>query len=297
MLLGLHTYSLHHHGIGESWAGFNLPWERQLSFFQVMDFAVAAGLDGLHLEPCALDSRDDEYLGQVNEYAKKNNLYLEYTFGLKNAQYDSEAQHDIAEGVHIAHKIGAPVAKVGLNLWRPHPIGASIFHKEVMAQLEEVVARITQDISCLEGTGVKLALENHTDTFADEILWVLDQVNHSHVGACIDTVNGLHVTENPLSVVQKLAPRAFTNHFRDNKRVMHSYGFSYVGCAVGDGDIDMIGSYELIRQNPAMKMLNIELDLQLDVRDKEKALAEEKEAILRSVGFCRKLLKGLEESA
>jgi len=30
MLLGLHTYSLYLHGIGQAWAGFELPWERQL---------------------------------------------------------------------------------------------------------------------------------------------------------------------------------------------------------------------------------------------------------------------------
>jgi hypothetical protein len=29
MKLGLHTYSLNLHGIGQAWAGFNWPWPRQ----------------------------------------------------------------------------------------------------------------------------------------------------------------------------------------------------------------------------------------------------------------------------
>ncbi len=37
MKLGLHTYSLYHHGLGQAWAGFRLPWERQLSTFQLFD--------------------------------------------------------------------------------------------------------------------------------------------------------------------------------------------------------------------------------------------------------------------
>jgi hypothetical protein len=40
MLLGLHTYSLYLHGIGQAWAGFKLPWERQLTTFQLFDLDV-----------------------------------------------------------------------------------------------------------------------------------------------------------------------------------------------------------------------------------------------------------------
>jgi len=45
MLLGLHTYSLYLHGIGQAWAGFELPWERQLTTFQVFDLGIELGLE------------------------------------------------------------------------------------------------------------------------------------------------------------------------------------------------------------------------------------------------------------
>lgn len=291
MLLGMHTYSLYHHGIGENWAGFKLPWERQMSLFQVMDYVVELGLDGLHMEASALDQNDNDYLEKVKQYAAENNLYLEYNFALKSGNYDSGVQHNIDEGVDIAHRIGAAVAKIGLNLKRPRPIAASEFHPEVMVQLESIVDRVNKVLPFIEKTGVKLALENHTDAFANEILWLLKQINHPQVGACIDTVNALHLTENPVSAVEKLAPKAFTNHFRDNKFVMHPYGLSYVGAAVGEGDLDMVRSYELINQNPDIKMLNIELDLQIPLDDMNEALTIEKEALLRSIDFCRNVLK------
>ena len=47
MLLGLHTYSLYLHGIGQAWADFKLPWPRQLTTFELFDLAVDLGLDGL----------------------------------------------------------------------------------------------------------------------------------------------------------------------------------------------------------------------------------------------------------
>ena len=32
----MHTYSLYHHGVAEDWAGFTLPWERQITLFEMI---------------------------------------------------------------------------------------------------------------------------------------------------------------------------------------------------------------------------------------------------------------------
>ncbi len=50
MKLGLHTYSLNLHGIGQAWAGFELPWPRQLSTFELFDLVVDLDLEGIHLD-------------------------------------------------------------------------------------------------------------------------------------------------------------------------------------------------------------------------------------------------------
>ena len=49
MLLGLHTYSFHLHGMGQNWGGYQLPWEPVWDIFGLMDEAQKLGLDGLHL--------------------------------------------------------------------------------------------------------------------------------------------------------------------------------------------------------------------------------------------------------
>ena len=49
MLLGLHTYSFHLHGMGQDWGGFEHSWPRAMDLFQLMDYAVSKGLDGLHI--------------------------------------------------------------------------------------------------------------------------------------------------------------------------------------------------------------------------------------------------------
>ena len=290
MRLGMHTYSLYHHGVAEDWAGFQLPWPRQMDIWQLMDYMVELGLEGLHLDDKAFESMDDAHFNKVREYARARNLYLEYNFALPSDKYDSSVQHNIEEGIRIATAIGADVAKIGMNLTRPHPVAASKFHPQIMQQLERVADKLKNASSLAENSGVKLAVENHTDAFSEEVIWVLDQVNHPFVGACIDTVNALHVTENPITAVKNLAPRAFTNHFRDNQILIKPYGFKLTGSPVGAGDLDMRQAYELIRQNPAVNRINIELDLQCPLDNMQETLRIEREALQKSVRYCREVL-------
>lgn len=290
MRLGMHTYSLYHHGVAEDWAGFTLPWERQMTFMEMMDYIVELGLEGVHLDAKALDSMDHDYLEQVKQYAADRNLYLEFNFAMKSGHYDSAVQFEISEGIDIAHRIGADLTKIGMNLKRPRPIAAGKFHSKIMTQLEGVVARVRQVLPMVEDTGVRLALENHTDAFSEEVIWALDQIDHPMVGACIDTVNGIHVTENPITAVEKLAPRAFTNHFRDNRIVITPWGLKFTGAAVGEGDLDMKRAYELISKNPDMHRINIELDLECPLDNKDAAMETEKAALVRSIAYCRDVL-------
>jgi sugar phosphate isomerase/epimerase len=290
MRLGMHTYSLYHHGVAEDWAGFTLPWERQLSLFEMMDDILEMGLEGLHLDAKALDQMDEHYFRQVKQAAFSNGLYLEFNFAMKSGHYDASVQFEIEEGVEIAHLIGADVTKIGMNLVRPNPRASSKFHPLVKDQLEGVVSRVLKAIPVVEKTGIKLAIENHTDAFSEEVLWVLDRINHPLVGACIDTVNALHVTEDPITAVENLAPRAFTIHFSDNKIVIQPWGLKITGAAVGEGDLDMKRAYELISQNPGVQRINIELDLECPINDMEKALEMERSALIRSIAYCRDVL-------
>ncbi len=112
MRLGMHTYR-YHHGIAEDWAGFQLPWPRQMDIWQLMDYMVEIGLEGLHLDDKAFDSLDVAHFSKVREYAAERHLYLEYNFAMPSKKYDSSVQHDIEEGIAIAQAIGADVAKMG----------------------------------------------------------------------------------------------------------------------------------------------------------------------------------------
>jgi sugar phosphate isomerase/epimerase len=290
MLLGLHTYSLYLHGVGQTWADFKLPWPRQLTTFELFDEAVHLGLDGLHLDDGVLESLDTAYLQEVNAAAGERGLYLEYNFSMDMGGMGIGIQHDLGEALATAAALGADIVKVSMDLKRPRPVSASRFHPDVMKQMKSFATRLKASAPAAKDAGIRIAVENHCDSFSEEILWLLDLVDSPVVGACIDTVNALMVMEDPMQAIENLAPRAFTNHFRDDRIEFQRYGFKLTGAAVGEGDIDMKRAYEIIKSTSVMRRINIETEMEIPLDDMNQALRLEKKTITRSIRYCREVL-------
>ncbi len=291
MRLGLHTYSLYLHGIGQAWAGFKLPWERQLSTFQLFDLGIELGLDGFHLDDGVLESLNTSFLKKVGASAKEKNLYLEYNMSLDLGNFGVGIQHDLKDGLKTARDLGADVVKVSMDLPRPRPRVGSRFHPKVMPYLQETTDRLKRAAPIAKKYNIHLALENHCDSFSQEILWVIEKVDHPFVGACIDTVNAWHIGEDPMDAIKNLAPVAFTNHFRDDRVEFCRDGFRVKGVAVGDGDIDMKKAYKIIKNQSPTDRINIETEMGISIENKETALRLELETIKKSIHFCRTKLK------
>jgi len=280
MLLGIHNYSYHLHGLG-GWVE-HVPWPKQMNIWDLMDEAVRLGVDGLHLDPAALESTKPEDLAKIRTAAKERKLFLEYNTSMSFQSPEA--------GIRVAQMLGADIVKTTMDLKRPRPLCASRNHPEIQRQLEEKAAILKAAAPLAEETGVKIAVENHTETLSTEILWVLDQVNSPNVGACIDTVNSLMVGEDPMVAIKNLAPRAFTNHFKDHRIELHHYGCKITGVALGDGDIDLKRAFELIRDQSPTNHINIEVELEAPFDDMQQALRLEREAMERSVRYCREVL-------
>ena len=287
MLLGLHTYSLHLHGMGQNWGGFKLPWEPVWDIFGLMDEAKKLGLDGLHLTAADLGSTDRDHLRDVRRAAEERGLFLEYNFSLDASEYDDRLTHTMEEGVAIAEAIGSDIGKISMDIHRPHPVCGSAFHPEVISQLEGVARMAESAAPVARNAGVRLCLENHTEAFSEEVLWIINRVNHPYVGACVDTNNSLMVGEDPLTAIRKLAPVSFTNHFSDHRIVFDQYGCRITGVATGTGDVPMREAYQVIKANHNMQRLNIEVEFDPGSDGPEEARRREYAAVVESIRFTR----------
>ena len=289
MLLGLHTYSFHLHGMGQNWGGYELAWPRVMDIYSLMDEAETLELDGLHITAVDCESTDPANLKKIARYAKDRGLFLEYNFSL-NEEFDTRLNNSFAEAIAIADALGADVAKVSLDIRRPRPLCASGHHPEVVQQLKIIAEQLHAAAPQAEAAGVRIAVENHTETLSSEVLWLIDQVGHACVGACVDTVNSVMVLEDPMRAIENLVPRSFTNHFCDHRIERDQFGCRFTGVACGDGDIDLKRALDLIKTRSAMERINIEVEWDAGTDPPEEARRREREAVERSIRYCRDVL-------
>ena len=130
----------------------------------------------------------------------------------------------------------------------------------------------------------------NVDALEVGMLWLIDQVGHPHVGACVDTVNSMMVLEDPMKAIENLVPRSFTNHFCDHRIERDQFGCRFTGVACGDGDIDLKRALDLIETQSAMERINIEVEWDAGTDPPEEARRRERVAVERSIRYCRDVL-------
>jgi sugar phosphate isomerase/epimerase len=244
----------------------------------------------LHLTAADLGTTDRDHLHDVRRAAEERGLFLEYNFSLDASEYDDRLTHTMEEGIAIAEAIGSDIGKISMDIHRPHPVCGSAFHPKVIPQLEKIARKAEAAAPVAQNAGVKICLENHTEAFSDEVLWIINRVDHPYVGVCVDTNNSLMVGEDPLTAIRKLSPVSFTNHFSDHRIEFDQYGCRITGVATGSGDVPMREAYQIIKANPNMKRLNIEVEFDPGADGCDEARRREYQAVVDSIRFTREEL-------
>lgn len=289
--LGMHTYTLHLSGLGESW-GFqeDYAFTKTIDLMKLMDLAVEWGLDGLHVTNVDLENHNPKHLAEVKAAAEAHGLYLEYNVSF-DAPCDPRVNASVKDALLTAQAIGADLVKFSLDIKRPRPLYGTCFHPDVMCQLSERYKEFKANIPLIEKTGIKVAIENHCDTYADEVIWLIEQIHHPLVGACVDTINSLCVLEGPEAAVEKLAPYAFCCHFCDNKLVIDANGTHSIGVAIGKGDYDCAKILQTLKNNSPLDRITMEVEYEIGDDPIEVAREKELQACIDSINYLRNVLK------
>ncbi len=297
--LGMHTYTLHFFGLGESWGfGKDYYFEQTLSLYKLMDLAEEWQLDGLQITKVDLlttetqDPFSEENLKKVGQAAKEHGLFLEFNSSFQ-AGSDSRVNCTVEEALKIGHFLGAELVKFSLDIRRPRELYGSCMHPDVMRQMADRFDAFEKAKPLIEQYGMQIAIENHTDTFADEILWIVNRLNHPLIGTCVDTMNPLQVIENPYDVMEKMLPHAYCCHFSDDIIIVDPLGVHDVGAAHGEGSMDCPKMVAQIREKSPMDKIIFENEIAFRSLNEpiEEAREREMEACRRSVRYLRDVLK------
>ncbi|WP_123054008.1 sugar phosphate isomerase/epimerase family protein [Clostridium sp. JN-1] len=239
MKIGLETESYHLQFI-----------TRRMDVFKFIRRTAELGLDGvmLNIIPwpgvqniAVLESFEPEYLEKVRQEIKKYGLYAEIDTN------GTDPKH-LTEVIEVAHKIGADVVRTYCCMGEYD-----------VKLLEKAPGDIKQVVPLLKKYRIKFAVENHEEETTDDVIKVIEEVNSPWVGAHCDIGNGMMAWEDPVEAVKKLAPYAFTTHFKDHIVIKDGDEYKVCGVPAGTGNIDLDECFKILVNESKLTRVNIEM--------------------------------------
>ena len=175
-----------------------------------------------------------DFAKEVRDKRESLGLYLEGSIRLpKNADELSKFEMDVIN----AKEAGANVLRtVCLNGRRYENFTTwtdfEKFKKQSVVSLQLVEPTIRKH-------KIKLAVENHKDWRATELVSLLRQVDSEWLGVTLDFGNSIALMEDPMDVVNTLAPYVMSTHVKDMAVKSYEDGFLLSGVPIGTGILDL----------------------------------------------------------
>lgn len=195
-----------------------------------------------------------DFTKKIRDKREKLGMYLEGSIAVPGKAGDVPK---FEQEVINAKEAGARVLRTVTSGGRRYEIFHSMeavreFKKNAMASLQ-----LAEPI--LRKHKVKLAIENHKDWRAGELVSALQQLKNEWIGVTLDFGNSISLLEDPMDVIEKLSPYAFSTHVKDMGVEEYRDGFLLSEVPLGKGFLDLPKIITLCRQhNPAINF-NLEM--------------------------------------
>jgi 3-oxoisoapionate decarboxylase len=216
-----------------------------------LDYCHGLGAGGIQFD---LGVKDKSYTAKLRQQAENYGMYVEGSIRLPRDKADVDR---FASEVRVAKEAGVQVLRTVTTSGRRYEIfdSADAFRRaadqawQSLVLAEPIVAR----------QGMRLAIENHKDWRADEFVDILRRLSSRHVGACVDFGNSIALLEDPMQVVEALAPFAFTTHVKDMGVEEYDHGFLLSEVPLGEGFLDLPKMIETLKRHQADIRFNLEM--------------------------------------
>jgi len=195
-----------------------------------------------------------EFARKVRERRESLGLYLEGSISLPGKPEDVAI---FEQEVINAKEAGAVILRTVTSAGRRYEVLHSA--KEVDAFKKSALTSLQLAEPVVRKHKVKLAIENHKDWRADELANALNKFQSEWVGVTLDFGNSIALMEDPMVVIETLAPFAFSTHVKDMGVEEYANGFLLSEVPLGKGFLDIPKIVAVCRQhNPGIKF-NLEM--------------------------------------
>ena len=195
-----------------------------------------------------------DFSKKVRDLREKYGMYLEGSIQLpKTADQVPQFEKDVKSAKEAGASIIRTVSLGGRRYEVFHKNGEyQEFQKKAMEAL-----RLAEPI--LREHKMKLGIENHKDWRADELVWALKELKSEWLGVTLDFGNSIALLENPMEVVEKLAPYSVSAHIKDMAVDEYQNGFLLAEVPMGTGILDLKKMVDICQKyNPKIKF-NLEM--------------------------------------
>jgi 3-oxoisoapionate decarboxylase len=216
-----------------------------------LEFARTLGAAGVQV---ALGVLENPAADALRERARATSMYLEGIVSLPRDQADMER---FEAEIQTAKRTGVKVVRTVMLSGRRYESFATIAEFRRFAESSTHSLKLAAAV--VGRAGVALAVENHKDWRADELIRILKQAGNDHTGVCLDTGNSIALLEDPMELVEALAPLAFTTHFKDMALEEYKEGFLLSEVPLGSGVLDLPRVIRVLRAARPEIRLNLEM--------------------------------------
>jgi sugar phosphate isomerase/epimerase len=238
--LGLDCYSIR-----------SLRWKAE----RLIQYSVEQRLDQIQLSiPGDLESLEPAYLSRVRDAARNDGLVLEGAIGSVVQSSQAWSKNNVSPAAYLEKGLRTTAALGGkvLRCYLANPgyrVNANApASADFVRQAEELVANLRGVRTLAMDLGITIAVENHGDIQARELLDVIQTAGTDFTGVCLDSGNPMWVLEDPLMSLEILGPHVVSTHLRDSVVFRHPRGIAFQWTAVGEGVIDWPKYIETFRR-------------------------------------------------
>jgi sugar phosphate isomerase/epimerase len=271
MKIAIDSYCYHRY-FGEVYPGLQQPPGRTMTVWDFLKRARQLGVAGVSLESCYLPSGDDDLLYRLRDTLDSYNFERVWAWGHPNglrSGTDRQAARDLVRHLAHAQTIGARVMRIVGGSRRTRPASYATHKRRLGGMLRTL-------LPAAEHHGIVLAMENHIDLTADEMVDLITSLDSPWLGVCLDTGNNLRLHEDPLVVAEKLAPLTRATHVKDIwVRPGDPKDFAFwPSVPLGQGLVDIRRVLALLKKARYQGLLAIEVDfLHPDHGEEDRAVA------------------------
>jgi sugar phosphate isomerase/epimerase len=196
---------------------------------EFLEYCHSLGAGGVQAPLASLDAG---YVKRLRARAEEHGMFFEAMAGLPRADGDGFAQT-----VAAAKEAGALAIRAASPGPRRYEAFASLDDWKRAAAASRLA--ISRALPVLEKHKIPLALENHRDRTAEELVSVLEEYRSEYLGVCLDTGNNIALLENPAETVDLLARYAVSTHIKDMAVEEDRDGFLLAEVPLGEGFLDL----------------------------------------------------------